>query len=433
MIKTVLLTLFYLLLFNGLISRFAFLQLHRCKPFVTLLLFNTKFITGIFIWAIYTFYYTDTANNDVHKFYNDALVLKQAVHENPQVFTDLMIGREAANALPYLTQMKNWDRHFDEAPVNENRTVIKLNALLLFVSFKTYFVHILFFCFFSTLGWVWLSNAVLHFTGAKNTILALPALFLPSVLLWTSGVMKEPILILGLGVLLTGLLHFEWKPKPVLSMLCGILLILASKFFVLVCLLPACLAFLLFPKIKSRVFLLLKYSLLTGTFLLLAVNIGKVTPKINPLQMLMNKQKHAISEAAYFKAGSRITIPTLENSLGNVIRVATTGIWNTFFRPYVSEAKNPMMLLSAMENLLVLIMVAVAVFFTDWKSRQNDNLLLMLLLFSVAYFALIGMCTPVLGNLVRYKAPLLPVLFLAFIVKANPKYVPDSCGWLLRS
>lgn len=433
MVKEAVLTVFYLLFFNGLIIRFKLLQLHRCKPFVTLLLFNTKFITGVFIWAVYTFYYTDTANNDVHKFYRDALVLKQAAQENPRVFADLILGKEPQQAAPYLAQMKNWERNFDESPFNENQTIIKLNALLMFVSFETYFVHILFFCFFSLLGWVLLSNAVIQFTDIKNTVLVLPALFLPSVLLWTSGVMKEPVLVLGLGLLLSGILRFEWKPKPVAAVLCGSLLILVSKFFVLICLLPAWLSFMLFPNIKNWMLILFKYGLLTGIFLLAALNINKITPQINPMQMLINKQTHAISEANYFNAGSRIEIPELENSFESIVQVAATGLWNTLFRPYLTETKNVMMLLSAVENLLVVMLFTAALLFANWKDPKNDNLLMLLLVFSLTYFALIGMCTPVLGNLVRYKAPLLPVLFFAVITKVNPKYIPNCFGWLLRT
>ena len=147
MIKEILLTLFYLFFFNFLLYRFKKFQFKNFKPLVTHLLFNLKFAVGIFIWVIYTFYYKDVQNNDVHKFYNDAFILNRAATEQPMVFAELMAGKENDATLPYLEEMKNWKRNFDEAPFNENHTIIKLNALLMFVSFKTYFVHILFFCF----------------------------------------------------------------------------------------------------------------------------------------------------------------------------------------------------------------------------------------------------------------------------------------------
>src|SRR5687768_10673021 len=90
MIIKILLTLFYLLLFNFLIYRFRKFQFRNYKPFVTHLIFNLKFVVGIFIWLIYTFYYKDLQNNDVHKFYNDAILLHDVAYENPKAFFQLM-------------------------------------------------------------------------------------------------------------------------------------------------------------------------------------------------------------------------------------------------------------------------------------------------------------------------------------------------------
>ena len=209
MIQEILLTLFYLFFFNFLIYRFKKFQFRNYKPIVTHLLFNLKFIVGIFIWFIYTFYYKDVQNNDVHKFYNDALILNTVAQENPKALSELMI-KDNGSLNEYTSPMKNWDRNFDEAPFNENRTIIRLNTLLMFVSFKTYFVHTLFFCFISLLGWILLTNSIFSFVDTKNSILALPVLFLPSVLFWTSGVMKEPLLVLGLGLLFYGITNYEF-------------------------------------------------------------------------------------------------------------------------------------------------------------------------------------------------------------------------------
>lgn len=247
--KEIFLTAFYLLFFNLLIYRFRIFQFKNFKLFVTHVLFNLKFVVGIFIWFIYTFYYKDVQNNDVHKFYNDALILRNSANENPKAFFQMLIGKEDETTLPSTSQMKNWERNFDEAPVNENKTIIRLNALLMFVSFKTYFVHILFMCFISLLGFILLVNSVFNLVEIKKTVLAIPVLFLPSVLFWTSGVMKEPVLILGLGLFIYGITNWG-KRNSILALITGSMLILFTKFFVLACLLPATIAYLLFEKMK---------------------------------------------------------------------------------------------------------------------------------------------------------------------------------------
>jgi hypothetical protein len=86
MFKEILLTTLYLLLFNFLIYRFRMFQFRNYKPFITHLLFNLKFVAGIGLWLIYTFYYKETWKNDVHKFYNDALVLRDVADKIPGHF-----------------------------------------------------------------------------------------------------------------------------------------------------------------------------------------------------------------------------------------------------------------------------------------------------------------------------------------------------------
>ena len=430
--QQILLTLFYLLFFNFLIYRFGKLQFKNFKPVITHLLFNVKFLIGIFIWFIYTFYYTDVQNNDVHKFYTDALVVKEAATEHPIAFVELMEGQDDDVTVLYTSKMKNWSRNFDEAPFNENHTIIKLNALLMFISFKTYFVHILFFCFISLIGWVLLTNSILSFADARNSILALPVLFLPSVLFWTSGVMKEPLLVLGLGLLVYGIINDKWRKRRIAALVAGLLIVLFTKFFVLACLLPSLIAFLLFRSHMGKLFVLTKYVAVNAVMLLVALNIHYVTPGINLQQMLMNKQTHSVKEAEYFKAGSRIAIPAITTQASSVLKTIPVGIWNVMFRPYMSDIKNVMMLASRIENFLIVTFIILFITTTQWRNPANLNLFLFLMGFALAYFGLIGICTPVIGNLVRYKAPLLPVLLFAFIIKVNPKAVANTLSFVLR-
>ncbi len=423
MAKDILLTLFDLVLFNFLIVRFGRLQFRNFKPFVTTVLFNLKFLTGIFIWVIYTFYYKDVQNNDVHKFYSDAVVLRNVASESPKDFIQIIagVGGKDSRFDKYYSEMKNWKRNFDEAPFNENQTIIKLNALLMFVSLRVYFVHILFMCFLSLIGWVLLTNAIMKFAVPVSTVFVLPVLLLPSVLFWTSGVMKEPVLVLGLGVFIAGLLNLGTRNSrqnmKALSMLAtGAFIIILIKFFVLVCLAPAVIAFLILRHNKNAFGIILKYVLVNMLLLVAAFNIHLFIPRMDLQQMLVNKQMHSVKEANYFKAGSRIEIPALDNSAASIVETAPVGIWNTITRPYIWEGKNIMIMASAAENLLIGLFIIACIAFSDFKNLRQWNLFLFLLNFALAYFALIGICTPVLGNLVRYRAPILPVFLFAFIL-----------------
>lgn len=438
MLKELLLTLFYLLLFNFLIIRFRKLQFKSFKPFVTQVLFNLKFITGIFIWFIYTFYYKDVQNNDVHKFYSDAIVLRNVAGESPKDFVQIItgIGSNDPHFDKYYSEMKNWKRNFDEAPFNENQTIIKLNALLMFVSLRVYFVHILFMCFISLIGWVLLTNAILKSVPAANSIFAIPVMLLPSVLFWTSGVIKEPVLVLGLGTFIHGLISFKtenrYQPlRALATILLGSFIIVLIKFFVLACLVPAVIAFQVLRQNQKPQIVFLKYAVVNLLLLICAFNINRIIPRIDLQQMLVNKQTHSVKEAEYYNAGSRIEIPALTNSPASILKTAPVGIWNTLMRPYLWEGKNIMMLASAAENVLIVLFIVLCFMLSDFKNFNQLNLFLFLLTFSLSYFALIGICTPVLGNLVRYKAPVLPLLMFAFVLVVKITEIPNKLRSIL--
>lgn len=437
MVLKIIWTLFYLFLFNFLIYRFRIFQFSSFKTWVTHLIFNLKFVVGILMWVVYTFYYTDIESNDIHKFYSDALTLHEIREENPSTFWLMICGAQIKAAEgSKIAELKNWNRNFDEAPINENRTIIRLNALLMFLSFKTYFVHIAFMCFVSLLGLVLLTNSILRFAATRTCILALFVLMLPSVLFWTSGVIKEPVLVLGIGMFVYGIFHFRFQRiefKSLFSLIFGSILILFTKFFVLACLIPAALAFILFRGKTSDSFILLKYVAVCAALFLIALNIHKAIPTVNLQQMLITKQVHAVREAEYHHAGSRIHIPALHHDGWSIVKAAPTALVNTIFRPLIWESKNPFMIASAVENVFVVVFLIFCTIYTDWKRTQDLNLFLFLLFGALAYFVLIGMATPVLGNLVRYKAPMLPLFLLAFVFRVKPGMVADNLRFVLRN
>lgn len=420
---SIIFTAFYWFLFNGLIYRFENLQFLAYKRWVSLALFNAKCLAGIGLWLVYTFYYTQTEQNDVHKFYNDAVVLHEAALESPGIFFDLMTTNQSNKFEKdeyryYLDKMKNWNRHFDEAPVNENRLVIRANALLMLVTNKFYVVHILVMCFLAYIGWLLFYNALYRQYPATNWLLALPALFLPSVLCWSSAVLKEPFLVLGMGLLFNGLLVFQFTLKNVLKVVFGIWLIVQIKFYVLMCIAPAAFAFVLYASRSGFRFVAIKYMTIVVLCVTL-VTLVSYTTSVNAFQILANKQEHTIKEARYFNAGSVVELNPVSN-LHELLVATPLGLRNVLARPYPWESKNLMMLISSAETHVFLFYCIWLAYLSIKYRKVPDNTALLLFAAAMLYFVLIGISTPVLGNLVRYKSVMLPV-FIASLILALPK------------
>nr|MBP7390320.1 hypothetical protein [Chitinophagales bacterium] len=106
------------------------------------------------------------------------------------------------------------------------------------------------------------------------------------------------------------------------------------------------------------------------------------------------------------------------------------GLWNVFMRPYLTECKNVMMLLSGVETILIWLLLLSLLYRFKWKEQFDYNLFFFLLVSSLLYFMLIGVTSPVLGNLVRYKAPMLPMFMFAWALAGKPLTLPAFCHYL---
>jgi hypothetical protein len=113
-------------------------------------------------------------------------------------------------------------------------------------------------------------------------------------------------------------------------------------------------------------------------------------------------------------SGSRIDIPLLYPSYSSIIKNALISFVNTAFRPTIFEAKNPMMLMSAIENCFFAIFIIICLSFPT-KKIQNSHIIYFSISFVILLFVLIGLTTPILGAVVRYKIPALPFFFMLFL------------------
>ena len=135
----------------------------------------------------------------------------------------------------------------------------------------------------------------------------------------------------------------------------------------------------------------------------------------------------AALENAYFyevysrpRAGSCINIPTLKPELVSFIKALPVALFNAFFRPHLFDINNVFALIAATENLFVLMLFLSLIFFGK-IDKEKLNLVLFMTFSVLSLFLIIGLTTPVLGNIVRYKAPFMPFLYVIYLLLLNDK------------
>ncbi|MCC7301853.1 MAG: hypothetical protein IT233_04345 [Bacteroidia bacterium] len=229
-----------------LVLRMRIFRVEGTSPVLFLLLFWLKVLTGFVLYLIYTMHYTDRSVSDIFRYFDDAKVMYSALKESPADYLRMLtgIGADAPHLSAYYHQMSNWNLGKLYNFYNDNRTITRFNALLFLLSSGNFHIHTVVMCFLSLSGLTYLYRFFHAFTGPSGWIFS--GIFLiPSVLFWSSGVLKEGLLMFALG----GFLYYSVKPLfgkmrlwDVLVMLLFLLLLISVKVYVLFCLLPAVLA-----------------------------------------------------------------------------------------------------------------------------------------------------------------------------------------------
>ena len=194
---------------------------------------------------------------------------------------------------------------------------------------------------------------------------------------------------------------------------------MVTKFQVFFLLIPIFISWIFFPTFKNKPF---KVLLPVATLFFGIVSAFDLTyNNLGIINLLHAKQSAFFNLAVESDAGSLINIPKFEPSFKGLISVIPSGFITGFIRPFITDTKNMLMFVSGIENTLILSFGVYAIIKGSFRNILNSPIAAMSLYFSVGFFTLIGIMTPVLGALVRYKALALPFLVIFFIIIANEK------------
>ncbi len=384
-------------------------------------LFLLKFAAGMGVAWIYTHIYSDRSTADVYKLFDDSRYLYEALEKNPGDYWRMIFGLDenAPYYDVYYNRMNNWFNKYTFNPsfFNDTRTIIRVNALIRLFSFGYYSIHVLVWSFISLLGTVMIAKAVFPLSNINRYAL-LAALFgIPSVLAWGSALLKEGLLLLFMGAVLLG--FFRTLTSGVSLRNLVLLLLGTAGFFVLkvhvfLALLPAlagCLLAFRFGKIPVHWCFVIVLSASTLAFGLFSW----LFPQIDLLEWMAHRQQAMLRLAYYTDSGSMLFVNPLDGTWLSVLRNLPEALLSAFFRPWVSEADGTLQWLAALENLMLAMLILPAILFRKACSREQIILVGFCFTFTFVLFAFMGLTTPVLGTLVRYRMPALLFFVLGII------------------
>jgi hypothetical protein len=170
--------------------------------------------------------------------------------------------------------------------------------------------------------------------------------------------------------------------------------------------------------------LIITFSLVLGAVVLSLFKdqLGVYSDVDKILEKARITQQDLIREDSY--GSNSFDIGITDWTLGGIIRKAPEAIIAGLFRPFIWEARNPVVFISALENTLVLLIVLRIFLRTgivrSFKLIYNEPFILMSMIFTLGIAFSIGLSTANFGALVRYKIPIIP-FFMAALYMLNMK------------
>ena len=114
--------------------------------------------------------------------------------------------------MDYFINMNHWDNSYESVITNESRVVIKLCAIINLIGINNYVVNVIIFTMLSFVGIILTirSLALLYPSKYIKHLFWVVVLF-PSIFIWSAGILKEPLILLGIGMFLFGITSIHEK------------------------------------------------------------------------------------------------------------------------------------------------------------------------------------------------------------------------------
>lgn len=383
---------------------------------------TVKIVGAIAVGFIYQFYYGGgRPSGDTFNYFANAAVIHEAFGDSFKTGVKLLLadGTYTPEIFPYATRMY-WFRSPTEY------FVIRVIAVLGMFTFHTYSAIAVLFALLSFSG-VWaLFRTFYKFFPALHLKLAIAVLFVPSVVFWGSGILKDSITLGALGWATWAIVRLFLERKGLfvatVILLLALYTIYAVKIYIVLCFLPAALLWVFLANIQ-RVRSVVVRSLLAPLMLILVVTlsyfavveIGKDNSRyaVDKLSQTAEITARYLTYVGEKQGGSVYTLGgDFDFSLAGMLRKFPLAVNVTLFRPYLWEAYNPVMLLSALESLTTLLLTVYILFQVGvgktLRYVVSRPIILFCLLFAVAFSFSVGISTYNFGSLVRYKIPMFP-------------------------
>ena len=390
-----------------------------------------KIYGGLLFALIYLFYY---GGGDTVVYWMDAEVLATLITSEPKCYFNIMIGDSRVLWYYCFDLSRNIPIHYLRDV--QAYAVTRFTSPFAFLTVDSFLGCTILISWVS-FGGIWRLYLVFCEEYPELTKqLAIAFLFIPSVLFWGSGIMKDTFTFTAACWMTASVYGLLLKRRNVVRnsiyMLFAIYVMVAMKPYIFVALLPGCLIWITFNRIQSignqmirimaaPVIMMVGLIGAAAVFSQASSNLGDYGAVDTIMERAIATQED-LKRDAY--KGNSFDIGTIDPSAGGMLRKAPVAIFAGLFRPTLLDVRNPVMAISALENTALMLFLLYILFRVGPLGFAGHvfsrPMILFSFVFAIFFSFAVGLTTSNFGSLVRYKIPALP-FFLAslYMIRYN--------------
>ncbi len=389
---------------------------------------TAKVFGGLAFALIYALYY---GGGDTIGYFHDAICWNKLLFSNPKGFWNVFWEGTTEGNYWLFTHETGYPIYWRDVPT---RHVVRFAFLAAFFGFRSFLIATVIFALISFEGiWRLYRVFISEFKDIARP-LAIAIIFLPSLIFWGSGILKDTITLSAVGYFIHAYFWLFIKRKNLFSNTVAIVLssavILMIKPYIFVALAPGSIIWVIdhySSKIRGSFIRYLATPIFLGVsgvagyimLLMMSSQLGDYS-----VDRILDKAVVTQSDLKQdYYGGNAFDIGDLEPTVGSLVSHSHLAINAALFRPYLWESQNLVMFISGIENFFILVLTLIVLYrargYKIFKYIVRNHLLKFSLIFSLFFAFSVGISTSNFGSMVRYRIPLLPFYVSSLFILNN--------------
>lgn len=375
---------------------------------------------------------------DTFAYWDGAVKLTNLFWDDPLAYLDEMFSKPSSETIG-----KNFNSTTGYPPgwiyrEPESFYISKILSVINFLTFDS-FIAMTFFCSFIASRGSWkFFELIRKYNFAPERWILIASLFIPTVSFWCAGISKDTIILASLFFLLYHIFAFidperRLTFRNILFILLHTMILFHTRPFMLIAIAPPLLlgfgaGFIKTISDSPIIMYLTRFVFIGGTLVAVSIyftseqGLGELSPD-KYLEEVSVIQQDFVNNTTY--TGPRYDLGITDFSPAGMIGAAPLAMMTAYFRPFLWEASSAFMLLSALEGTLLMLLLFRFLFLSGSITQQiqfvqKNEILIFAFVFILIFGFFVGFSAGLFNVLIRFKAPLLPFLFL--LLAASSKW-----------